>query len=31
MDDVESLTHTLWECKYHNCVDTQAPEKGNVL
>jgi len=25
MDDVESLTHTLWERKYH--VDTEVPEK----
>ena len=29
MDDVEILTHTLWERKYH--VDTEVPEKGDVL
>jgi len=30
MDNVESLTHTMWECKYH-CVDTQVSEKVDVL
>ena len=33
--DLQSLSHTRWECKYHivwipNCVDSEMSEEGTV-
>src|ERR1700730_2283208 len=30
MDEMESLSHTKWECKYHVVVHSQVPQKDAV-
>ena len=28
MNDVRSLNHTVWECKYQYCMDSEISEEG---